>query len=273
MDRVNDPFNLSRNEEGRDIADGVSWEDPTPLPPNLAIAAANSTPLFVGSSINSFATRVGNDTLETHRAAINFPIEDAEVFRVILHDDYGVAIPVDKMADCLEGAISLLKSQAPDTGLRTWLNIRFVGQETGLLSAASDEPRLWVSGPDYVYYNQEVRQSNEPFKNLIGYLVSSPLCSPARLHWGKGGWPDPGCWNGAEYYPDTWCDFGCAVKDLDPEGKFVGDTPGVWYWGGANLDECCTVDGYDKSRFGCDCALVRQRTPDECPEAPFYSTR
>ena len=56
---------------------------------------------------------------------------------------------------------------------------------------------------------------------MVTYLVSHESCSPARLHWGKSGWPDFGCWNGAELYRNTWCDFGCAVRALDPEDKFT----------------------------------------------------
>ena len=54
------------------------------------------------------------------------------------------------------------------------------------------------------------------------YFVTSNQCTPARLHWGNAGWPDSGCWNGVDFYEATWCDFGCAVRDLDPDGKFVG---------------------------------------------------
>jgi hypothetical protein len=34
----------------------------------------------------------------------------------------------------------------------------------------------------------------------------------ARFHWGKAGWPYlfP-CFDGKKHYPETWCDFGCAV--------------------------------------------------------------
>ena len=70
-----------------------------------------------------------------------------------------------------------------------------------------------------------VRSVNVPFKKLMEYLVTSHQCTPARLHWGKAGWPDRGCWNGAERFIHTWCDFGCAVRDLDPDGKFVGSAP------------------------------------------------
>ena len=35
----------------------------------------------------------------------------------------------------------------------------------------------------------------------------------ARMHWGKAGWPaHAACFDGAAEYPDTWCDFGCAVQ-------------------------------------------------------------
>ena len=37
-------------------------------------------------------------------------------------------------------------------------------------------------------------------------------CS-GRLHWGKAGWPRyNGCFDGAKAYPNTWCQFGCAVQ-------------------------------------------------------------
>ena len=59
----------------------------------------------------------------------------------------------------------------------------------------------------------------------MAYLLTDKACSPGRLHWGKAGWPDSGCWNGAEVYKDTWCDFGCVVRALDPEDKFIGSAP------------------------------------------------
>ena len=35
----------------------------------------------------------------------------------------------------------------------------------------------------------------------------------ARFHWGKAGWPRHfPCFDGATMYPDTWCNFGCAVQ-------------------------------------------------------------
>ena len=69
------------------------------------------------------------------------------------------------------------------------------------------------------------RNINLPLRQLMAYLLSSNECTPARLHWGKAGWPDFGCWNGADAYKDTWCDFGCAVQALDPQDKFIGSAP------------------------------------------------
>ena len=39
------------------------------------------------------------------------------------------------------------------------------------------------------------------------------------------GWPDAGCWHGDKEYPDTWCDFGCARQQLDPNGVFADSAP------------------------------------------------
>jgi len=271
-DRVNAPIDINRTEDGKSVADGVTWEEPIPFEPNLILSDLDSTTLSMERNINFLATWLGNNSRETHQASVSWPRADKEI-RLRLRDSYEVAIPVDKIADCLGGALALMESQAPDTGLRGFAYFTLVGKETGLLSVSNDQPRMLMTLVDFVYYNQEVRQSNLPLKRLIAYLVTSPLCSPARLHWGYAGWPDPGCWNGAEFYPDTWCDFGCVVRDLDPEDKFIGAVPEVWNWEGANLEECCTADGYNKSLHGCDCAVVRQLHSDECPPPPFYSNR
>ena len=58
------------------------------------------------------------------------------------------------MADCIEGAIELLESHHPDTGLRAPAFFRFGGQETGLLSVSNDQPRMRVTLDDFVCYNQ-----------------------------------------------------------------------------------------------------------------------
>jgi len=271
-ERINRPISVSRSNDGESVADGVTWEEPEPLPPNLFLADANNTASNVAETYDQLATWLGNDTLDTHQASLSWPAADEDA-NVILSDAYYVFFPVDRMADCLEGLIALLESQAPDTGLRGSMYFFVNGQDTGLLSVSYGKPHIMLPIDDHVYYNQEERKSNVPFKRAIGFLVTSPLCAPARLHWGHSGWPDPGCWNGAEYYPDTWCDFGCVVRDLDPEGKFTGAVPELWDWEGADLERCCTSNGYNTSLHGCECAVVRQRHTDECPPPPYYSNR
>ena len=32
----------------------------------------------------------------------------------------------------------------------------------------------------------------------------------------------------AQEFPDTWCDFGCAVRELDPTAKFSDSAPDRW---------------------------------------------
>lgn len=47
-------------------------------------------------------------------------------------------------------------------------------------------------------------------QKLIAFV--NETCSP-RLHWAKAGWPRYlSCFDGSVAYPQTWCDFGCAVQ-------------------------------------------------------------
>jgi len=94
----------------------------------------------------------------------------------------------------------------------------------------------------------------------MDYLVHGPDCG-GRLHWGKAGWPTllPN-WNPMDTvtgYPQTWCDFGCAVNALDPGGKFRTTSP-VWQWnvelsggGAATLADCCGVGGFNATACTC----------------------
>lgn len=83
-------------------------------------------------------------------------------------------------------------------------------------------------------------------------LLRSAACGPARLHWGKAGWPQyAACFDGVKEYT-RWCDFGCAVQEMDPKGKFAGKSD-VWVWRAVNktsgmevgLASCCSPAGFD----------------------------
>lgn len=234
------------------------------------------------ANIAALSTQLPNNTLEAHRSYISMP-EDLldSLVKGVPYDQYEIAIPVDRVADCFEGMLEVLydddvdgkneTKRAVDKGFRTAPLIRFVGKEDGLLSLTNDIPRVFINLEDYIFYNNG-RQRNERFFQVVAFLRGNPACS-GRLHWGKAGWPDTGCWHGAQEYPNTWCDFGCAVRALDPKGKFSDSAADRWNWKGAGLDYCCTEAGYDTSKEGCTCNVVRTKAVNECPPPPFYTSR
>jgi hypothetical protein len=65
----------------------------------------------------------------------------------------------------------------------------------------------------------------------------------------------------------------CAVRALDPGGKFRDSAPDRWTWAGVDLKRCCGADGFDASRTGCECRVRHERAKDTCPPPPFYTYR
>ena len=65
----------------------------------------------------------------------------------------------------------------------------------------------------------------------------------------------------------------CAVRMLDPHGKFRDSAPDRWTWAGVDLERCCGPEGFDAARDGCTCKVAHARSQEQCPPAPFYSTR
>jgi len=57
---------------------------------------------------------------------------------------------------------------------------------------------------------------------------------------------------------ETWCDFGCAVHELDPTGKFSSES-NVWRWNATGVNgeqvndfgSCCTQEGFNKAECVC----------------------
>ncbi|GMH42611.1 hypothetical protein BSKO_10530 [Bryopsis sp. KO-2023] len=281
--KIQKKLDLNRTETGKSVADGVKWEEPGKKTANPIYGSQlSATPLF-SSNVAALTSLLGNETVEAHLSYISMPEAlMPSLVRGTLYDQYEVAIPVDRMADCMEGLLDVVygddvlgedaKKRKLDKGFRTAPLIRFIGKEDAFLSATNDMPRMYMNLEDYLFYNKG-RNRNEAFANVIGYLRSNPACATARLHWGKAGWPESGCWHGADEYPDTWCDFGCAVQKLDPEGKFVDSAASRWNWDGADLEYCCKENGYDRSIEGCECNVRRLKTFEECPPAPFYTDR
>jgi len=110
-----------------------------------------------------------------------------------------------------------------------------------------------------------------PGFDALARVLRGPVCR-GRLHAGKAGWPmyasmgaswplsaeeareeaagagvsaettaggaeaaaalPDACFDGAAEYGRRWCDFGCAVAELDPSGKFEPEAGAdVWWWG------------------------------------------
>eukprot|EP00775_Hariotina_reticulata_P010758 gene10758-10914_t len=158
-------------------------------------------------------------------------------------------IPFDQYEGDLLGTDPAKRSI--DKGFRTAPLIRFVGQEDGLLSLTNGGPRMFVNIEDYLFHNR----------------------GPYRIHWGKSGWPDAGCFHGDQHFGDSWCHFGCAIKALDPGGKFSDASSHVWTWQGVDLTKCCGPEGFVVQQDACQCRVQHVRSMSSCPPPPFYTGR
>ena len=170
------------------------------------------------------------------------------------YDQYEVSFPLESIADCLAAVGSeIYGDEDLWEGFVTPMLIRFVAEEDAYLSNTHGGPRVYVNLEDYLRHN--TGNENKRFQRVIELFRTK--CN-ARLHWGKAGWPKHAqCFDGAKEYPDSWCDFGCAVETLDPKGKFKGMS-NVWEWKAVDskgkpikFSKCCTSDGFDKSKCSC----------------------
>jgi hypothetical protein len=179
---------------------------------------------------------------------------------------FEVAVPLEIAAECLEMAVAEVYDPAKELwrGFRTPINVRFVAGEVFSLSNTHGGPRMYLNMEDYVSLSLSTGEDNAEFYVLLDLFVNK--CQ-GRLHWGKEGWPrHAACFDGAATYPDSWCDFGCAVDQLDPTGKFASLSP-VWKWAARKdgqevpFGACCGPEGFIGE---CQCASV---VPQGCPGA------
>jgi hypothetical protein len=113
---------------------------------------------------------------------------------------------------------------------------------------------MYINLEDHL--SRSLGEENEGFDTVLDFMLEE--CNSTRLHWGKAGWPThQPCFDGAEDYPESWCDFGCAVQELDPTGKFRSESD-VWRWnatrGGdvVTFSSCCSPEGFLKSECTCE---------------------
>ncbi|KAL6752479.1 hypothetical protein V8C86DRAFT_2752850 [Haematococcus lacustris] len=271
------------------VAAGLTWQLPTPIP----VLSTYGDPVAAAGLLDTNGLGVSvlasNATLEAASAYLKQPASYEFTVRSALFDQYEVAFPLRQAADCLAGLLAVLygndtdslrnETRARDKGFRTPPLIRVVAKEDALLGLTFDEPHMYINIEDYMYYNTG-RRSNTAFQAVMAYLRSSPNCGSsglhgagARLHWGKAGWPDPGCWHGDKEYGSNWCHFGCALRQLDPGAKFTDSAPDRWNWQGVDLDGCCGPDGFLVNKPNCTCSVQHARDATSCPPAPHYTNR
>eukprot|EP01023_Acetabularia_acetabulum_P065410 TRINITY_DN8655_c0_g1_i3.p1 TRINITY_DN8655_c0_g1~~TRINITY_DN8655_c0_g1_i3.p1 ORF type:complete len:582 (+),score=94.72 TRINITY_DN8655_c0_g1_i3:131-1876(+) len=168
------------------------------------------------------------------------------------YEQYEVSIPLESSAECLEGLVKeLYGPRRLYEGFRSPALVRFVGEEDAYISNTNGGPRMYVNIEDHLIHNG---RNNQQFQEVMKHFLQN--CD-ARLHWGKAGWPDllP-CFDGASQY-QHWCDFGCAVEELDPTGKFQSQS-NVWMWRAQKNGEdvpffqCCDSSGFSSQ---CTCAI------------------
>ncbi|KAG1678617.1 hypothetical protein FOA52_012624 [Chlamydomonas sp. UWO 241] len=271
--------------------EGSTWDVPPEKNATPFYVSPNMAKLYLDISRSGVLSIAGNATIEASDSYLYQPATLISNIRNVLYDQYEAAMPVATMADCFRGLLKVVydgdidganeTKRNSDKGFRTAPLIRFVGQEDGLLAYTVDGPRLFINIEDYMYYNHpKGRKTNTLFKAALAHLRSDPACGSsglsgggARMHWGKAGWPDPGCWHGDTEYNNTWCDFGCAKMALDPSNKFADSAPDRWTWAGVDLEACCGPDGFAHGTPGCDCVVKHEKSAADCPPSPYYTYR
>ncbi|EIE25101.1 hypothetical protein COCSUDRAFT_40439 [Coccomyxa subellipsoidea C-169] len=247
-----------------ELSEGVYAQAPSPtLGPNIAITqnpvAFNFLYKAAMSGIFQNGTLTERQAILNENEFINKQTSDTDPY-----DQYEVSVPLQIAGDCLKKAsppmfpdsIPIEQHRHDDSfcekhethevgdaviaenlgpGFAVPPLIRFVNGEEAYLANTNGGPRMFFNIEDHLSMVMGI------FRQECG----------ARMHWGKAGWPRwAACFDGAKEFPDTWCSFGCAVRELDPTGKFRSMSD-VWTWNAADrngttvpLDDCCTPDGF-----------------------------
>ncbi|CAL5225804.1 g8581 [Coccomyxa viridis] len=241
-------------------------KDAVKLKPDIGfdiIAAANATePIAEGvfyATVDRPAVELARDAYVTANEAMSIaysgqmPVGNA-------HAQYELAIPMSSVGDCFTkiNQYVYIDKMINTTAFTYFSQIRVVNEETAYISPTNGGPRVFLNIEDHNSFNDPRGPTfNTDLHKLIAFV--NETCSP-RLHWAKAGWPRYlSCFDGSVAYPQTWCDFGCAVQDLDPTGKF-SSVANVWSFNAANVStgagvpfsSCCNAQGFDKAR--CTCA-------------------
>ena len=174
------------------------------------------------------------------------------------YNQFEVAIPLSNIDHCLAPVLDAIYGDKKlYEGFRTPGLVRFTSGESFYLSNAQGHlgPHMWINLEDYVTFSDPDHKPNEKFLEVIRLFVDT--CD-ARLHWGKAGFQeavDSTDYNVVEKYGNHWCDFGCAVHQLDPTRKFSSMNTEFWNWHvstddgqsikdlGSMMNVCCFENG------------------------------
>eukprot|EP00243_Klebsormidium_subtile_P003714 TRINITY_DN17304_c0_g1_i1.p1 TRINITY_DN17304_c0_g1~~TRINITY_DN17304_c0_g1_i1.p1 ORF type:complete len:664 (+),score=144.66 TRINITY_DN17304_c0_g1_i1:104-1993(+) len=169
--------------------------------------------------------------------------------------EYEVCVPLEEIGDAMdEMLVFFAHIPGAKDGFRTPTGFRLADEEDAYLASGNGGPRICMEIDDFSSLN-----TGSP-NWQVEHIVKIMLSHNGRLHWGKAGLDEFGrCFSGAEQWGKSWCDFGCAVQELDPAPrKFQSSSP-IWTWHAkkgaravSHFQDCCTADGFSPL---CTCDL------------------
>jgi len=200
------------------------------------------------------------------------------------YDQYETCVPMRLAGQCLATIARATRDEntgdvgADAFGFRSQGLIRFVNEESGYLAPTNGLASgtcMYVNIEDFVRYADDDDKDASPDKNKslqnIVSILRSNTCR-GRLHWGKAGWPSPGCFNGPNEFGKSWCHFQCVAFRMDPGDKFVpsDSVSDVFSSSGFDRETCCGFDGtYLSEKQGCECKQMNKGfdliSGDACP--------
>jgi hypothetical protein len=223
------------------------------VPPNNRMTTnARFWANFYATSMRGFVTPGTYESRKSFLSFSDFGTKTTSGFAP--YNQLEVSVPMEIAGDCLMEVGAAV--YGPDNlweGFRTPGLIRFVNGEDFYISNTHGGSRMYVNIEDYL--SKSSGKPNTKWDSVVEIFLNR--CN-ARLHWGKYGQPQlDACFDGAQRFPETWCDFGCAVTQLDPSNKFASEST-VWRWkaerNGQSVEfaSCCTPQGFNKAQ--CKCA-------------------
>lgn len=121
------------------------------------------------------------------------------------YDQYETCVPLRLAGGCMrdlaEAMVDATTGQAGNLarGFRSQGLLRFVNGESALLSPSNPHasgPCLYINIEDFKRFATEPEEVNEEFQSVVR-ILRGDSCQ-GRLHWGKAGWPAPGCFDGGD---------------------------------------------------------------------------